>query len=312
MIEEGDRPMNRPKRPKRRTKIVATVGPASRSPEMLERADLGRRRRLPAQLLARDRRRARREHRADPRGQRARSASWSAILGDLPGPKLRLDEVENGVVRLSAGKRGDADDRGRCVGDESELPVGWEGFTRRRRRGRPDLPRRRPDPAARRLESSAADVLCEVETGGTVASHQGVNLPGVDRRHAGDRRRRHGLGRVRGRATASTCSRSRSCAPPPTSSPIHERLASRGSDIPLIAKIEKPQARRERRGDHRCGGERDHGRPRRPRDRAADRGGPGDAEAADPAGRQAVEAGDHRDPDARLDGHLATGRPGPR
>ena len=53
----------------RRTKIVATVGPASSSPRACG-ADRGRGRRLAAQLLARHTRRARRERPADPRRRR--------------------------------------------------------------------------------------------------------------------------------------------------------------------------------------------------------------------------------------------------
>ena len=33
------------------------------------------------------------------------------LLGDLPGPKLRIDEVQGGVVELQAGSELDADHR---------------------------------------------------------------------------------------------------------------------------------------------------------------------------------------------------------
>ena len=57
--------------------------------------------------------------------------------------------------------------------------------------------------------------------------------------------------------------------------PVERRIRTSGIDIPVIAKIEKPQAAERRRGDHQGGDRRDHGRPRRPRDRAADRAGAG-------------------------------------
>ena len=51
--------------------------------------------------------------------------------------------------------------------------------------------------------------------------------------------------------------------------PVAERLRALGSDIPLIAKIEKPQAAENAEEIVARGDRRDHGRPRRPRDRAA-------------------------------------------
>ena len=71
--------------------------------------------------------------------------------------------------------------------------------------------------------------------------------------------------------------------------------------------------RRARRGDRQGGDARDHGRPRRPRDRAADRGGA----RAFRSGCSRSPASyskpvDHRDPDARLDGRLDRARRAPR
>ena len=94
--------------------------------------------------------------------------------------------------------------------------------------------------------------------------------------------------------TRSTCSRSRSSARPRTSSRSTERLAERHADIPLIAKIEKPQAAEQAEEIIEAATQRDHGRARRPRDRVADRGRPGNPEAADPPRRQAIEAGRSR------------------
>ena len=75
-----------------------------------------------------------------------------------------------------------------------------------------------------------------VEIGGSVASRQGLNIPGEtaalpsvpeeDLEHLGPARR-----------SASTSSRCRSCAAPRTSSSLRKHTR-----LPLIAKIEKPQA----------------------------------------------------------------------
>src|SRR3954467_14957334 len=86
----------------RSTKIVATIGPASRTPEMLER------------MIAAGMDMARLnfahgtpEERAEP-VELIRRASENVgkeigILQDIPGPKLRLGPVDNGVCELHAG-----------------------------------------------------------------------------------------------------------------------------------------------------------------------------------------------------------------
>src|SRR3954466_2957642 len=88
----------------RATKIVATIGPASRSPEMLER------------MIAAGMDMARlnfahgttEEHAETVEMIRAASANVGkeiGILQDIPGPKLRLGPVDNGVTELHAGSR---------------------------------------------------------------------------------------------------------------------------------------------------------------------------------------------------------------
>ena len=93
------------------------------------------------------------------------------------------------------------------------------------------------------------------------------------------------------------------------------RAPGRGRDalrkhtrLPLIAKIEKPQAVAARGGDRARRRLRD-GRPRRPRHRDAHRGGADRAEAGDRAGRRARPPVDHRHADARLDGRLLAADP---
>ena len=85
------------------TKIVATIGPATRSVECMAElieagADVFR-----LNFSHGDPRRARRERRDGARGVRGWPAREVGVLGDLPGPKLRLDEVEGGVVELATG-----------------------------------------------------------------------------------------------------------------------------------------------------------------------------------------------------------------
>ncbi len=111
---------------RRRTKIVATIGPATRSVERMAEliragADVFR---LNFSHGGRE------EHAANV--AMAREASELAgqevgLLGDLPGPKLRLDEVEGGVVELQAGSELTLT-TGEEIGDADQLPVSWEGL----------------------------------------------------------------------------------------------------------------------------------------------------------------------------------------
>ena len=163
------------------------------------------------------------------------------IVGDLPGPKLRLGELEGGVAVLHSGStvlmRGETDGR---PGNPELLPVQWEGFARAVHEGDPVF---LADGRVRLRVASVAegDVTCEVEAGGAVSSHQGVNLPSADTDLPAtgasdepwiDFACNHGIDLL----AVSFVRR------PSDLETVEKRLADRGTDIPLIAKIEKPQA----------------------------------------------------------------------
>ncbi len=223
----------------RRTKIVATVGPATRSPERL------------AELIAAgvDVFRLNFSHAtADEHAETVemiRDASSQAgrevgILGDIPGPKLRLAEVEGGLVELET----DSElvlTAAECIGSSSRLQVSWEGLSSGLRVG--DEVFLADGRIRLRVSAEARDgeVPCLVEVGGPVASHQGVNLPGADTGlhsvDAGDIAWvdfavKHGVDLL----AVSFVRRAADLKP------VSDRVHELGADIPLIAKIEKPQA----------------------------------------------------------------------
>ena len=210
-----------------------------------------------------------------------------AILQDLPGPEAAHRRARaTASVELKPGderRRSPAATR-RAAGDARRMTrlLGRASPTRVEP-GDVALPRRRRGAPARRRAVRAGDgeVDAEVEVGGTVASRQGLNIPG---RPTSCRRcpRRTSSTCAPASRSASTWSRCRSCAAPRTS--LHVREHTR---LPLIAKIEKPQAVDARRGDHPRRRLR-HGRARRPRHRAADRGGADRPEAAARARRRAA------------------------
>ena len=220
----------------RRTKIVATVGPASWEPSTVE------------QMIAAgaDVFRLNFSH-AGPDKQASvietiRAASQAvgrevAVLGDLPGPKLRIGELRDDVAELETGMHVTLTPR-EVEGDRGTIPVSWAGVTALRENQLVYL----ADGAIRLrvADSKAGEVACEVEVGGTLSSHKGMNIPdGAELPAATENDLswvefavEHGVDLI----AVSFVSSAADLAP------VRERLDALGSDIPLIAKIERPQA----------------------------------------------------------------------
>ena len=201
-----------------------------------------------------------------------------AILQDLPGPKLRIGPLREDVVELTPGERltfacGDEEEAaGRRAAHEHLLG----GPGRRGRDGRGPVPGRRLGAPARR---GGAHRRRERGRRRGRGRRRRRLAPGPEHPRPGGRRCRRCPRRTcTCCATASrsawTWSRCRSCSRPRTSKSVREHTR-----LPLIAKMEKPQAveRAEeilQRGRLRDGG------ARRPRHRAADRARADRAEAA--------------------------------
>src|SRR5436190_4994539 len=163
----------------RRTKIVATIGPASREPEVLvlmveAGMDLAR---LIFSHGSLD------EHPTNverPRNAAGRAGRPVAILQDLPGPKLRLGQFRDGTVELKPGDEvtftcgESAPD-----GDERHMSITWAGLAQAITPGEVlYLADGSIRLRARAVRSEAGEFDAEVEIGGTVSSRQGVNVPG--------------------------------------------------------------------------------------------------------------------------------------
>ncbi len=165
----------------RRTKIVATIGPASRDPETLTRM-------VQAGLdVARlNFSHATREVHAESaeliRAAAERVGRQVAILQDLPGPKLRIGELRDGIVELKPGERLLLVAGSDGLGDESRMSVSWSGFATACDPGDVIY---LADGAIRLrvadVRESAGEVETQVEIGGTVATRQGLNMPGATR-----------------------------------------------------------------------------------------------------------------------------------
>jgi pyruvate kinase len=163
--------------PGHKTKIVATIGPASDSPEMLERliragmsvarlnfshGDFGGHAERIARIRAAERASGRRV----------------TVMADLPGPKMRVGRIDPEPVELRAGERFSLT-AGDVVGDGRRVSTSF-----------PRLPRV-VKPGDRLFLNDGlvqlvvervcgGDVVCKVAVGGELRSKKGLNLPGID------------------------------------------------------------------------------------------------------------------------------------
>jgi pyruvate kinase len=163
----------------RRTKIVATIGPASREPDTLARMieagmDVARLNYSHGTLE---------EHAetvARVRDAAGRAGRPVAILQDLPGTKLRIGPLVDDLVELTPGERlvfsgGD----GERPGDAHHMSISWTGLA--------DVVEKDSilylaDGSVRLravdVRPATHEVEVEIEVGGAVASRQGLNIPG--------------------------------------------------------------------------------------------------------------------------------------
>ncbi|MGA8490702.1 MAG: pyruvate kinase [Terriglobales bacterium] len=227
------------RRADRRAKIICTVGPACSSEAILR--DMMRLGMDVARLNfshgthqehARNIERLRRVAKEEKR--------TICILQDLQGPKIRTGRMKGGVpVILEAGSRVTITPRD-IEGTPALIPTTFQGLARE------------VTPGARILLNDGLielrvirardeDVECEVINGGPLGEHKGINLPGValsipaltekDRADL-EFGLKHGVDML-----AISFVRSGADV-----REVRKIIAAHGSDLPIIAKLEKPQA----------------------------------------------------------------------
>ena len=291
--EAANRP-NKNMRRYRRAKIVATVGPASSSPEMLKKLDPGGRGYIPPELQPRNPRRPRQGPRRHPRAGTRGRPSHRHPSGS-PRPQ---DPGRHHPGRQDRG-RGRRNRPLRALGQrwrqELHSPAPPRNLRRRhagprspdRRRpgaGPRDRPRRRLDrsPRHRRRRDLQPQGHQPAQHGSRpVAAHR--QGPRRSRLRAGARRR---LGGLVLRAEARRPDRSAR----PDRRPRRPRLEDREAVGPRPDRGHHPPVRRR------------HGRARRSRRRDPARGSPRPPEGTGPRLPPRGQAGDRRDPDARQHG----------
>jgi pyruvate kinase len=163
--------------PPNKTKIVATIGPASDAPEMLERLiraglNVARVNFSHGAFSDHASRIARIRAAAQATGRRV------AIMADLPGPKMRVGGIAAEPVQLVAGEPFTLTNEA-IVGDARRVSMSFEPLPRVVKPGdRLFL----NDGLIQLLVERVAgnEVHCTVAVGGELRSRKGLNLPGID------------------------------------------------------------------------------------------------------------------------------------
>ena len=226
-----------------RTKIVCTIGPASRAPEMLREL----------MLAGMDVARLNFSHGDQSyhgeniehiRAVAAEVGKPVAILTDLQGPKLRVGEMEGEGVLLVSGARVTLTTRP-SVGqeDSGEVPVQYAELPRDVEAGDHIL----IDDGLLELEvlsTGETDIACRVITGGLLQTNKGMNLPRAS--HAipaiTDKDRRDLRFVLEQQVDWVALSFVRNSGEVRELKEMIRELSTSDSPVPVLAKIEKPEA----------------------------------------------------------------------
>src|SRR6266702_3050955 len=223
----------------RHSKIVCTIGPASRDPRILKRLleagmDVAR---LNFSHGSHS------EHLACIQSLRATAnklGKTDAVVGELPGPKIRTGPLAGGrPVALRAGQKFTIT-TAKVLGDSTRVNTTFTPLPREVHRG--DRILLSDGLIELRVEQVRDNqVICEVANGGALGEHKGINLPGVKLRVPAltpkDRADlvfalKHGADYI----AVSFVRR-------PEDVLLAKQLIRRaGKDTPVIAKLEKPEA----------------------------------------------------------------------
>src|SRR6516165_4640496 len=162
--------------PKNKTKIVATIGPASESPEMLERLiraglNVARLNFSHGDLAGHAERIKRIRSAAAAVGRRV------AIMADLPGPKMRIGKIEPEPIQLHTGDSFILTVE-EIIGTPQRVSVSFKDLPRVVKSGdRLFLNDGLVQLTVERVAGS--QVHCKVAVGGELRSKKGLNLPGI-------------------------------------------------------------------------------------------------------------------------------------
>jgi pyruvate kinase len=223
----------------KRTKVVATVGPASQNQDVLRRMILGGLDvvRLNFSHGEYETHAAVIEHARELSRELDRPI---AVLGDLRGPRVRIGEIEGDVISLKPGQplllTPDP-----VLGNTQRVTVSFPGLAGDLKPG--DLLLVDDGDVELQVEKlgNEGDIHCRVIEGGTLSSRRGINLPGirVSLPSVTEKDEQDVAFAVEQGIDFLALSFVQSAADVRS---LKELLARQGADIPIVAKIEKEGA----------------------------------------------------------------------
>jgi len=222
----------------RKTKIVCTIGPASESREMLKKLILAGMN-VARLNFSHGTYKAHKKVILAIRSLSERLGRPVALLQDLQGPKIRTGKFEGGSVELKAREEWVVTPR-KTVGKQGIIHVSYPRIAEELTKGQQIL-LADGDMELEVMSRKGSELLCRVITGGTLGERKGVNLPGIRTVLPSLTKKDKedlefgiemdvdyiALSFVRSRKDVRA---------------LKEILKSRDANIPVISKIEKPQA----------------------------------------------------------------------
>ena len=163
--------------PIKKTKIICTIGPASRDADTLEQMLLAGMNIARINLAHGELE----EHRQAISNLRAASLTTGkrvAIFADLPGPKMRVGHFNQESVLLERGQQFTLYNR-EITGNKHQASINFEALPQVVKPG--DWIYMNDGYIQLQVEKIVGDqVLCEVKVGGELRAHKGVNFPDID------------------------------------------------------------------------------------------------------------------------------------
>jgi pyruvate kinase len=224
----------------RRTKIVATIGPATNSPEMLKAIiEAGA-----TTLRLNFSHGTHADHQRNIRAIRQTAFELNkpvAILQDLQGPKIRLGKFENGSIEVAKGDKFILTSRS-VVGTQDISSITYEYLAEEVPEGaRILLDDGRVEMLVEEIKREKGDLHCRVTVGGVLSNNKGVNFPGVylSVKAMTDKDREDLMFGLDQGVDWVALSFVRN---PQDMIEIKELISTTGKQVPVIAKIEKHEA----------------------------------------------------------------------
>ena len=163
--------------PIKKTKIVCTIGPASRDQEILEQMLLAGMN-IARINLAHGELKDHRQTIDNVHSASQTSGQRVAIFADLPGPKMRVGQFNQEAVLLERGQEFTLYNK-EIIGDQQRASVNFEGLPAVVKPG--DWIFMNDGYIQLQVDEVVGDqVRCKVIAGGELRAHKGVNFPGID------------------------------------------------------------------------------------------------------------------------------------